>query len=224
MCELPAGLQLHVGDKGFALTYGDFCIIAVFRQAFQQLYGIVSNIKGRIVAQAQEALANAPPFDAENTARKAENMALEKVKEAIAAEVDAALYLQLALHFEHSTPEGVVPVPKLHDGARLQYQLAAVFHHALGILADAQNTATANTGFAPFLNADLPAKACAEQPIGKYLCIAPLLYDKPGVFIDVYAIRSGHLLALTASTGNDKCRVVDPDIHRLESWICDISH
>jgi hypothetical protein len=49
----------------------------------------------------------------------------------------------------------------------------------------------------------------------------------------VYAIRSGHLLALTASTGNDECRVVDPDfivwayspdIHRLGSWICDIGH
>jgi hypothetical protein len=24
--------------------------------------------------------------------------------------------------------------------------------------------------------------------------------------------------------GNDKCRVNDPDIHRLESWICDIGH
>uniref|UniRef100_UPI0024A7F89D hypothetical protein n=1 Tax=Phaeodactylibacter xiamenensis TaxID=1524460 RepID=UPI0024A7F89D len=31
----------------------------------------------------------------------------------------------------------------------------------------------------------------------------------------LYAIRSGHLLALTASMGNDKCRVVDPDIYRL---------
>jgi len=40
----------------------------------------------------------------------------------------------------------------------------------------------------------------------------------------IYAIRSGHLLALTASTGNDKCRVLDPDIHRLGSWICDIGH
>jgi hypothetical protein len=151
-------------------------------------------------------------------------MALEKVKEAIAAEVDAALYFQLADYFEHGTPEGGIPVPKLHDSARLQYQLATVFHYALRILADAQNAATANTGFAPFLNADLPAKACAEQPIGKYFRIAPLLYDKTGFFIDVYAIRSGHLLALTASTGNDKCRVVDPDIHRLESWICDIGH
>lgn len=31
----------------------------------------------------------------------------------------------------------------------------------------------------------------------------------------IYAVRSGHPLALKASTGNDKCRVNDPDTHRL---------
>jgi hypothetical protein len=45
--------------------------------------------------------------------------------------------------------------------------------------------------------------------------VAPAKEECGWLLSKLYAIRSGHLLALTASTGNDKCRVVDPDIHRL---------
>jgi hypothetical protein len=55
-------------------------------------------------------------------------------------------------------------------------------------------------------------------PIGSLTCRElKSAYRKPWNIDVLYAIRIGHLLALTASTGNDKCRVFDPDIHRLES-------